>query len=417
MKIVERHIISKNHKSFDFIDKLCFLSKNLYNAALYHIKQEYQQSGKMIRYNDLEKIFRLSKQSDYFALPNNSSQQILMLLEKNLKSYFCLLKKYKKSKILLSGCPKFPKYKDKIKGRNIIIFTCNQFRLKDGNIHFPKKSNLLPIKTLICNNKIQQIRIIPQQSCYVIEVVYQKKEKELIKNNNKASIDLGLNNLVALSFNNTIQSYLINGRGIKSINQYYNKKKASLQSDLKKRHNKNSSKKIIQLTNKRNNKIKDYLHKSSRFVVNKLKENNISELVVGLNKEWKKSINITGQNNQAFCMIPHTGFIEQLKYKCQLEGISVLIKEESYTSKTSALDLEPTQKQEKYVGKRIKRGMFKSKEGILLNADINGSLNIGRKAFGDEFVKGFIADRGYGYYPIRVNSDKYVNNKPSKAGQ
>ncbi len=417
MKLVERHIISKNHKSFNLVDKICFLSKNLYNAALYHIKQEYQLSGKMIRYNELEKAFRLSKQSDYFALPNNSSQQTLMLLDKNMKSYFNLLKKYKKSKTLLSGCPKFPKYKDKIKGRNIIIFTCNQFKLKDGFIHFPKKSNLLPFKTLVGENKIQQVRIIPHASCYVIEVVYEKKEKELIKNNNKASIDLGLNNLAALTFNNNIQSYLVNGRGIKSVNQYYNKKKANLQSDLKKRHNKNNSKKITHLTNKRNNKIKDYLHKSSRFVVNKLKENNISELVVGLNKEWKQSINIGKQNNQAFCTIPHTEFIEQLKYKCQLEGINVLVNEESYTSKTSALDLEPVHKQEIYVGKRLKRGMFKSKEGIIINADINGSLNIGRKVFGDEFIKEFIINRGYGYYPIRVNSDKYINNELTKVGQ
>jgi putative transposase len=412
VKLVERHIISKNHKSFDLIDKLCFLSKNLYNAALYHIKQQYQQSGKMIRYNELEKLFRLSKQSDYFVLPNNSSQQILMLLDKNLKSYFNLLKKYKKSKTSLSGCPKFPKYKDKIKGRNIIIFTCNQFKLKGGFIHFPKKSFLPTIKTLVGDNKIQQVRIIPNSSCYVIEVVYIKNEKELIVNDNKAAIDLGINNLAALSFNNTKKTYLVNGKGIKSINQYHNKKKAELQSDLKKKHNKNSSKKIINLTHKRNNKIKDYLHKSSRFVVNKLKENNISELVVGLNKEWKQSINIGKKNNQTFCSIPHTEFIEQLKYKCQLEGISILINEESYTSKTSALDLEPIHKQEVYVGKRIKRGMFKSKEGILINADLNGSLNIGRKVFGDEYVKGFIANRGYGQYPIRVNSDKCVNSNP-----
>jgi putative transposase len=315
-----------------------------------------------------------------------------------------LLKKWKKDPSSLPVRPKLPKYKHKTKGRNVVVFTYVQVRIKNGLIYFPKKSGLAPLKTQQKN--LKQVRIVPQASCYVVEVVYEGKEKQIIPNENKASIDLGVNNLATLTFNNSHQSYLINGRPLKSINQYYNKQKARLQAALKKRHNQFESHKTRRLTQKRNHKIQDYLHKSSKVIVEKLKENNVTQLVIGYNKEWKQGISIGKANNQKFVSIPFFKFMEQLKYKCQLEGIFVLTQEESYTSKCSALDLEPIQKQEQYQGRRIKRGLFVSKEGKLLNADVNGSLNIGRKAFGDEFTHEFSTNRGYGYYPVSITPHK-----------
>jgi len=326
-----------------------------------------------------------------------------MLIDKNIKSFFALIKKWKANKKSLNGCPEFPHYKHKTKGRNIVIFTSNQFSLKkDGMIYFPKKSNLKPLKTNI-REDIKQVRIIPQTSCYVIEVVYEVENIDLITNDNKAAIDLGVNNLATLTFNNNHKSIIINGKPLKSMNQYYNKKQAKIKSELELRHKRKSSKKLIQLHHKRNNKITDYLHKASRKIIQELQENNISELVIGYNKEWKQNINLGSKTNQSFCSIPFTKFIEQLKYKCQLVGIGVLTNEESFTSKCSALDLEILSKKEKYLGTRVKRGLFKTVKNICLNADVNGSLNIGRKVFGDSYVNNYLTNKGYVYHPVKIN--------------
>ena len=398
MILVERHIISKNCKEFKKIDKLGYLSKNLYNSALYYLKQNYEKNGTHIGYNELEKEFRLNKQQDYVALPPNTSQQILMLVEKNYKSFFKSVLSYKKNKNKFKGIPKPPKYKDKVNGRNILIFTINQAKLKGDKIYFPKKTELKPLTTKVDN--LKQVRIVPQTSCYVIEVVYEKKEtiNENLNFSNYMSIDLGLNNLATVIFNQPgIQPFLINGRQVKSINQYYNKKKSKLQSFLK--GNLKTSNKIKKLSLKRNNKINNYFHKVSKFLVNWADCNNIGNIVIGYNSQWKQEINLGKRNNQNFVNIPHLKLIQQITYKAELKGIKVICNEESYTSKCSALDLEPVCKHDEYVGKRVKRGLFQSTK-TLINADVNGALNILRKVTcNDEFL----ASIGVVVTPIRVN--------------
>lgn len=189
--------------------------------------------------------------------------------------------------------------------------------------------------------------------------------------------------------------FIVNGKPLKSINQFYNKRKANLQSKLK--NNAKNSKRISSLSLKRNNKINDYLHKSTTFIVNYLVSNNIANLIVGHNKEWKQDINIGKKNNQNFVSIPHSRFKELLKYKCELEGITYIETEESYTSKCSFLDNEEICKHESYKGKRVKRGLFKSNDGTLINADVNGSLNILKKVVGN-----------FNYDPIEVCSTPSV---------
>jgi putative transposase len=403
MKLSERHIINKSDERWKFLDNICFLSKNLYNSALYFIKKHKEKTGKFIRYNELEREFKWNNQPDYKELPNHSSQQTLMLVDKCLTSYFKLLSKYKKDKKSLSGCPKFPKYKDKIKGRFITVFTIDQAKLKNGYIHFPKKSGLSPIKTNV--RSLKQVRIIPQSSCYVIEVVYEKQEKEKIINNHYLSIDLGINNLMACYDTKNNKSFIINGRPLKSINQFYNKKKSKLQSKLFKDYKKYNSNRINRLTQKRNNKITDYLHKSSRFIVDYCTENQIGNIIVGYNKEWKNECNIGNRNNQNFVQIPHRTTLNMLSYKSLLEGINYIENEESYTSKCSALDLEPLNKQENYLGKRVKRGLFISLNGTKINADLNGALNILRKVSPDkeqEIVQ-TQRRRGQVIWPLKVN--------------
>ena len=405
MTLTEQHIINKNNLAWKQLNVLCFLSKNLYNVTLYKIKQEKLKTGKFLRYRDLEKILREEKNIDYFSLPTASSQCILRLIDKNLKSYFNLLKKYKNDKTSLSGCPQFPKYKDKIKGRSILIIRGDTIRYNNNYIVLPKKFLLRPLKTKVNkNNKINEVRIIPRSSHYIIEIVYEQQEQQIQLNNNKAAIDLGLNNLITLTTNTNTKPLIISGRPLKAINQYYNKKKGELQSQLKKNYNKNTSKRIQKLALKRDNKIKDYLHKTSRFVVNYLKENNITNLVVGYNKEWKQEVSLGKKNNQNFVNIPYDILLKMLEYKNKLEGYSYKEREESYTSKCSALDLESINKQKTYLGKRIKRGLFKDSKRRSINADVNGSLNIGRKEFGDNYLLGNLANIGLVFNPIKIKS-------------
>lgn len=394
MLLVETHMINSSHSLHNECDSLCFLSKNLYNASLYQIKQQYELDKTYVNYNALNRLFIDSNNPDYRALPAKISQQIMMLLDKNYKSYFKALKSYKKSPLKFKSIPQPPRFKHKTKGRNIIIYT-NQAISK---LEFKRTSHIkLSGTDIIFNtkitdfNSIQQIRVIPMKNnSYKIEVVYDKKELPQIQDNGiYCGIDVGLNNLFAVTFNDKIkQNLLINGRPLKAINQYYNKKRAKLKSELEIKNKKKTSKKLNKLTNKRNNKINDYVHKSTKILVDKLKQNNVSKVIIGKNDGWKNEINIGKKNNQNFVSLPHAKAINVLKYKLELLGIEVILREESYTSKTSCIDLESIKKKDKYVGTRIKRGLFKSKRGLLINADINGAGNILRKEFPTAFVNG-----------------------------
>ena len=275
--------------------------------------------------------------------------------------------------------------------------------MNNGFVKFPKITKLKPLKTNV--NLLKQVRIIPQSSCYIIEVVYEKQEKDKIINDHFLSIDLGLNNLMTCYDTKNNKSFIINGKPIKSINQYYNKKRSEIQSQLIKNHNKYSSNRLNNLTLKRNNKINDYLHKSSRFIVNYCVENNISNVIVGYNKEWKQDINIGKRNNQNFVNIPHQELIYKINYKMLLDGITLKEHEESYTSKCSALDLEPIMKQKNYMGNRKHRGLFVSLTGIKINADLNGSLNILRKVSPDKGKETIqtLRCRGQAIWPTKIN--------------
>ncbi|WP_246844216.1 transposase, partial [Hydrocoleum sp. CS-953] len=267
---------------------------------------------------------------------------------------------------------------------------------------------LLSKSELFFNSKInydslQQVRIIPKLNYYVIEVVYESVEVKLdLSESHVASVDLGVNNLATVTSNKKgFQPLIINGRPVKSINQFYNKKKGKLQSELKKTK---SSNRIKRLSTKRNLKIDDYLHKTSRYIINHLIENQIGVLVIGNNPNWKQGINLGQKNNQNFVQIPFFKLIEQLKYKAKLVGIKVIINEESYTSIASFLDwdnLPVYQKGVKYrfSGKRVKRGLYQASNGVKYNADVNGSLNILRKVVPNAFSNGI---EGVVVHPVKV---------------
>lgn len=394
MQLVEKHLINSGHQFFDECSNLCFLSKNLYNSTLFNIRKHYFESKK---YLNLKDSYHLIKNStDYKNLPAKISNQVIKLVDKNFKSFFSLLKnKEIKNRI--------PKYLDK-NGKFITIYekgaiSSRSFK-KDGNIKLSKTN--IEFHTKVNDFKdIDQVRIVPRIGYYVIEVVYTIPDKQLkIDNKKYGSIDIGLNNLATVTFNDGSKPLIFNGRPLKSINQYFNKKKSDIQSKLEKVNKVKKSKRINKLNLKRTNKINDYLHKTSKKLVNHLVSNNINTLIIGKNNNWKQDINIGRVNNQNFVQIPHYKFIEMLKYKCKIEGINVILQEESYTSKCSFLDNEDVKKHLHYLGKRIKRGLFKTSTGKLINADVNGSYNIMKKAIPNLFKDGI---EGLSVNPIKIN--------------
>ena len=298
-----------------------------------------------------------------------------------------------------------PTYK-KRDGHNIIIFTAQNAKIKDGYIHFPKKAKIEPIKTKV--STLKQVRIIPQSTCFVVEIVFQKEVKKVdLVNDTWLSIDLGLNNLVT-TFNNIGEKpFIINGKSLKSINQYYNKKKAKLMSYIGDR---GTSNRILSLTHKRNNKIDDFMHKTSRYIIDYAIEHKIEKIIIGDNIDWKQSINIGKKNNQKFVSIPHLKLINQIQYKAQEVGIEVILTEESYTSKTDNLALEPLKKfgdattPKPSLGKRVKRGLFRSSTMRIVNADVNGAIGIARKVVCERPISELLANRGLVTSPSqRVN--------------
>ncbi len=376
MKVVDRHIIRRTHNFWRVCDELAFRSKNLYNLANYYCRQHFFCTGHSL---DLTKLYHTTKDSDaYRALPTKVSKQIIKCLVATWRGYFQAIKEWSKHPGKFLGKPKIPKYKDKNKGRNVVIYSKESvYRagLKDGICHL----SMSDIKIPVVVDTVIEVRIVPATSCYIIEVVYEKTLQPQIDSTYVAGIDLGIDSKVALSTNKPgVKPMLVNGKPLKSVNQLYNKRKAKYQSHLK--DNRKTSRKIEALTYHRNRFVENYLHNTSFLVVKYLTTNNIGTVVIGKNDNWKQSANMGKKNNQNFTQIPHDKLVKQITYKCQLAGIKVIETEESYTSKTSAVDLEQPIKHETYRGKRVKRGLFRSGTGIVINADINGSLQIKRNS-------------------------------------
>jgi IS605 OrfB family transposase len=383
MLLVERHQIHKNHKHYNEIDKLAFLSKHLYNATLYMYRQEYIFKGTCSNYIETQKHFQNTNQKDYRALPTKVAQQTMINVDHNIKSFIAALAAYNEDPSKFKAKPRLCKYKHKETGRAILIYTnqaISQKQLRLGTIALSGTN--IRIKTEV-KNPIE-VRIIKSTDCYVVEIVYECEEpKQKLNQKNKSAIDLGLNNLATLTDNMGLHPVLFNGKPLKSMNHFYNKKKAELQSQLPKE--KKTSKAIKKLSQKRNNKVDNYMHNASRKIINHLVSNDIGILVIGYNEGWKQEVNLGPKNNQNFVNVPFLKFVKQLEYKSILAGIKTIIIEESYTSKCSFLDLEEICKHEKYAGKRYNR-LFKSKEGKIIHSDVNGSFNIMRKAFPNEFT-------------------------------
>ena len=401
----ERHIIDKNNVNYKNCIEICHLSKNLYNYVNYILRQSFFETKRLPSEYEISTLLVKNNQPDFRALPSNVSQQTVKLVFKAWKSFFKALKSYRKDKSKFKSNPKLPKYKSK-NGLYICAFTYMCSRIKDNKIYFAKNI-LKPIKTKV--SRVKQVRVIPNSSCFIVEIVYEKDVKETLKTSGSiASIDLGLNNFITCIDNLGNAPLIINGKGLKSYNQLFNKKKAKLQSLLP--LNRHSSNKIRQLEFNRYKFISNFMHQVSKMLVKILLDRKIETLVIGYNKEWKQNINLSKKVNQSFVQIPYTSFLEKILYKCEEYGIKVILTEESYTSKIDHLANEPLGKRDSYLGKRIYRGLFKSSVGKILNADVNGALSIMRKVFPEKVLE-LIRDSGVVYTPIIINPIRINNYK------
>ena len=270
--------------------------------------------------------------------------------------------------------------------------------------YFVNESNKnLDIFTLNEEDSYHIVKVMRYKVGEEIEIVYEKEcRNEELDNTKFASIDLGVDNIATAIFDKN-ETLIYNGKPIKSVNQFANKLIAKYKSELEKINKKKLSKRIRKIYSKRNVRMEDYFHKLSRRIVNKTIKYKIGTIVVGYNKGWKDSINIGKRNNQTFVQIPFDSLLQKLEYKCKQYGINLIIQEESYTSKCDALAMESIEKHKEYMGKRVKRGLYQSSTRKLINADLNGALNILRKVIGDSDVIYRIIDSGLLFRPLKCN--------------
>lgn len=408
---VEKHIFKLNNHNkeyFQMLDDFCFKSKNLYNHANYIVRNNFIKNNDWIRYTDLDKILKADVEyPDYKDMPTaQSAQQTLRLLDKNWKSFFKSIRDWSKHKSKYLGRPRLPKYKSK-KGRYTLILTNQNVRLKnDGLLHFPKVFNGFTIKPIFAKRadfvSFQQIRIIPDKRHFVFELVYniEVQDEKLCDNKKYLSIDVGIDNLAAITTNLGLKPVIINGKGLKSTNKYYNKQLSHYRKIAKRMNDKDYTRQMDRLTTKRNNKINDYMHKASKYIIDYALKHDIHTIIIGENRNWKQKSKMNKNVNQSFVGIPHHRLIQMLQYKAETVGLNMIISEESYTSGTSFLDNEEPIKANYNKTRRVYRGLFISNEGTKINADVNGSFQIMRKVFPNAFANG-IEDEVL--HPIRVN--------------
>lgn len=407
MRLVYRFNIGKDEE----ISKLCKVSNNLYNQALYVFRETLKNESKWLSYFELDKILKNTKNLDgkinYRLLKAQCSQQVLKLLDNNIKSYYRSIQDYKKHPNKYKEKPGLPKYRKR--GSEFNLYYPNQSCIiRNGKIILSKKLFVdIPqyekYSGLLENFK--QVRILPNYAGYRIEVIYEVEDIEIPKSKEEkiASIDLEIDNLATLVSEDF--TYLFSGKFVKSYNKLFNKTLAKLNSIKDLQKIKGITKRINKLYYDREQYIEDVFHKISRKIINLLTNSGITKLIVGYNKGWKQGVNIGKRNNQKFTQIPFARLISYLEYKCELAGIEIVTHEESYTSKCDSLAFEAIGKHENYLGKRKKRGLYQSSTGKLINADVNGALNIMRKVVDDSsnYVQRII-DRGLLFNPVRIKS-------------
>ena len=384
-----KHLSKEDYRT---LRELCHTAKNLTNEAIYNVRQYYFAEGEFLKY---EKNYTLLKSSpNYKLLNSNMAQQILKEVDGSFKSFFGLIKLAKQGKYAFKDC-KLPHYLPKdgyttlvigfvrLNGNKLVLPFSNGFKKS----HPPVEITIPPI---LLDKKVKEIRIIPKAKARFFEIQYVYEAEcvqRSLNTNNALALDIGVNNLVT-AVSSQGKSFIIDGRRLKSINQWFNKENARLQSIKDKQHfGKSTTNRQKAIARDRNNKVNDYMNKTARRIINYCITNDIGTLVVGYNETFQRSSRIGRQNNQNFVNIPYGQLRGKLEYLCELNGIVFVKQEESYTSKASFWDKDDipvynadNPKEYPFSGKRVHRGLYKTASGKTLNADVNGALNIMRKS-------------------------------------
>ena len=389
----EQQFIKKGHPLYDIVDKHCFYSKNVYNQANYLLRQEFTKNKCYLGATQVQKL--MQSMDCYKECGSQAAQKTIQMVDKAWKSYFSAIKDWKKYPSKYLGMPKIPKYLNK-DGRQVFALKNVQCSLKDGLFRISYKPfNQYTVKTH-AQGKLMQCRFVPRGSHYVMEIVYEMEVPECNEQSERiAAIDIGVDNFITMVNNIGEQPIVVKGGIIKSINQYYNKQKAKLQSELKTTNKKDWSKRLQKRTDKRYEMIKYQMHCISKYVVDWCVLYNIDTLIVGHNDDWKQN----NKGMQNFTYIPYELFIQMLAYKCENNGIRFIEHEEGYTSGTSFVDNEEPVKENYNKARRIHRGLFVGNNGIQINADVNGAYQIMKKVIPNAFANGI---EGAGLHPLTI---------------
>ena len=390
---IKQQVKHLTKKEYNILRELCRIAKNLTNQAIYNVRQHYFQEKQYLRYE--ANYYELKNSNNYKLLNSNMAQQTLKDADTMFKSFFALIKLAKQGKYSFKHI-RMPKYLPKNSYSNLII---GQIRLRKDNILtipfsniFKKKYNTkiqIKIPQILENKRIKEIQIIPKFNArfFEIQYTYEIQEEDIkLNTNNALAIDLGVNNLCAC-VTNTGKSFIVDGRKLKSINQFFNKQNARLQSIKDKQNIKRQTKKQFLISRKRKNRVDDHINKACRYVINYCLTNDIGTLVIGYNQSFQCKTNLGKRNNQIFAQLPFGKIREKLEYLCKRYNINYILQEESYTSKASFFDNDElpiynadNPQTYEFSGKRIKRGLYQTKDGYRFNADCNGALNILRKS-------------------------------------
>ena len=381
-------------EEYSILRETCQYSNNLYNVALYNIRQYYFQDKKFLKY---EENYHVCKENEnYGLLQAGVSQQTLKVADRSFKSFFNLIKKAKSGEYRFKDI-KMPRYREKGGMFNLILST-NAINIKNGFLTVPmsrKFSKLhggrqvkIPFPERLENKTIKEVRICPIYHGRYFKIQYcylQEEEPQDVSVDNVLAIDIGLENLAAC-VTNTGTAFIMDGRKLKSINQYWNKQKAYYQGIADKQRQKKTHR-LNALARKRNNRTQDYIRKVARYIINYCIEHHIGTVVCGYNGDFKRSMNLGKITNQQFTQISFGSLRETLEGLCGRYGMRYIGQEESYTTKASCLDLDdipvynPGQPYTgAFSGKRVHRGLYQFADGRIANADVNGAANILRKS-------------------------------------
>jgi putative transposase len=377
------------------LSALCHRAKNIYNLANFYVRQELFIVEKVLTYFDLD--FMLRGQPACQALPAQTAQQVLRQVARDWHSFFAACRAYRQDPGKFLGAPRPPRSKPR-GGESMAFFTNQQCRIRGGWLHFPGKAGLSPVRTRVA--RFQQVRVIPKAGYYFIEVVYDVAPADLGLDRRRAlGVDLGVTNLMTAANNVDLPPFAIKGGPAKSANQFYNKRLSRLRSAAARANGRDTTRGIERLHRARANKIGDIFHKASRAVVDFCTRHDIGTIMLGYNPLWKQHCNLGRATNQKFVGLPLHALVQQVQYKAALAGITTVLVGEGYTSRCSFLDGEPIGRHARYAGRRVWRGLFRARDGTLINADVNAAYNILQQGLPEAFADGI---EGVGLHPVLV---------------